>query len=390
MNRPRRLMIVAGEPSGDLHAAHLLAALRRQDPSLEAFGIGGDALVREGCDVLVHVRDMAVMGFSEVIRRLFFFRRVFRRMLAVAESRKPDAILLVDYPGFNLRFAAAAHRRGMKVLYFICPQVWAWNRSRIPAMARSVNRLLSIFPFEPEVFGGTSLQVDYVGHPLVEASAHIRNSPPEVLPWPGPVRVAMLPGSREHEVRRLLPVYLETARALARTRPEVGFLFAAPDERIAAMLRPQAESPRGLPSRVVVGQTPQALIQAHAAIVASGTATLESALLRCPTVLVYRVSALTYALGRFLVRVPHIGIVNILAGSRVMPEFLQDAAKPDAIAAAVQPLLGDTPARRQMLAAFAHVAEQLGTGGAIERAAGIVARELVLGDPPPTPPSTDR
>lgn len=189
--RPLRLLIVAGEVSGDRQAARLLQALKARHPAIETFGIGGDALRAEGMDILMDARHMAVMGLTEVLKRLFFFRRVFFDLLRAARERRPDAVLLVDYPGFNLRFAERAHRLGFKVIYYICPQVWAWNRRRIPYMAGIVDRLISIFPFEPEVFRGTPLKVDYVGHPFYEeAQTRLRHPPPRPRlaghPPPGP------------------------------------------------------------------------------------------------------------------------------------------------------------------------------------------------------------
>ena len=227
MRRPVRVLIVAGELSGDMHAAGLVRALRRRLDAMECYGIGGDALQREGVEIIRHARDMAVMGFLELIPKLAFFRRAFRDLLRLAAERRPDVVLLVDYPGFNLRFAARAHAMGLKVVYFICPQVWAWHRSRMTAMARNVDRLISILSFEPAEFEGTGLAVDYVGHPLVDDMRRAREEPLPELPWGGGPRVAVLPGSRAQVVRRMLPVFLRTADAFARRRPGATFLIAS-------------------------------------------------------------------------------------------------------------------------------------------------------------------
>jgi lipid-A-disaccharide synthase len=177
MSRPRELLVIAGEISGDMHAAGVIRELKKLDPTIRYYGIGGPRLRAEGVETFQDVREMGVMGIVEVLKRLFFFRRVFREMEALARTRKPDAVLLVDYPGFNLRFAASAHAMGIKVIYYICPQVWAWNRSRIPKMAAVVDRLMAIFPFEPKVFEGTGLEVDFVGHPLVTEIQEVLKAP---------------------------------------------------------------------------------------------------------------------------------------------------------------------------------------------------------------------
>ncbi|MBI2437729.1 MAG: lipid-A-disaccharide synthase [Lentisphaerae bacterium] len=376
--KPPTLMIIAGEISGDLHAASLLRAIRRRRPDLQCFGIGGANLRAAGMEIHYDVRDMAVLGLSEVLWRLRFFRKVFNEMLALARARAPDAILLVDYPGFNLRFAARAHALGFKVLYYICPQVWAWDRGRIPLVARSVDRLLAIFPFEVDVFKDSSLRVDFVGHPLVTQAAQARAEPLASLPWQGEPRIALLPGSRYHEIKRILPV-MWAAAALGQAQfPDAGWIIAAPSPEVAlwvhAVLRELGKGPQRV--TVVAGQTPQVLRQARAALVASGSATIEAALMRCPMLVVYRVAWATYFFGRLLVRVPFLGMVNIVSGERLCPEFIQHAARPAAMAAALTPLLREGPERETMLSGLDRVRQALGEGDAAERAADIVLQEL--------------
>jgi lipid-A-disaccharide synthase len=350
----------------------------RRDPSVEFFGIGGEELRAAGVHILHDAGDMAVLGIWEVIRRYGFFRAVFREMVRLAEDRRPDAVLLVDYPGFNLRFAAQARRMGLKVLYYVCPQVWAWHRSRIGKMARIVNRLIVIFPFEPAVFAGTGLRVDFVGHPLVDESKRALAEPLRELPWGGGARVAILPGSRAQEVDRILPPMAAAAGLLQERVPGVSFLVAAPSEDIAARVRAIMAGAARKPDScaIVVGQTRQILRQARAAMVASGTATIETALMGCPMIVVYKTSAPTYHIGRLLVKVSHLGMVNIVAGRTLCPEFIQGAATPEAMAAAMALLVGDTPARAAMLAGLEDVRRSLGEGGAPERAADIVLDEL--------------
>ena len=376
----RSVLVIAGEVSGDQRAAELIHAVRIRHPEVHFWGIGGPEMRAAGVATLHDIREMAVMGLVEVLRRYFFFRRVFDEMLAAAEARKPDAVLLVDYPGFNLRFAAEMKRRGVKVIYYICPQVWAWHRSRIPKMAQIVDRLLAIFPFEPQVFAGTKLKVDFVGHPLVDVAHAARSAPPQSLPWQGEPRIALLPGSRRQEIERILPSIWQAAALIQKQNPGASFILAAPSENVAKLVRATlvqlGRSPENC--ELVVDQTRAVLRQAHAALVASGTATLETALMGCPMLVVYKTSLPTYLIGRQLIRVNHIGMVNLIADRTVCPEFIQHDATPEKLAAGLLPLLGDTPERAAQLAGLAEVATKLGAPGAAIRAAEILIAELSL------------
>lgn len=367
-------MIIAGEISGDMHAARVVQAVRDVCPGATFYGVGGERMREVGVDTSYDVGDMAVVGFAEVVRRLAFFRRVFREMVDLAYRRKPDAIILVDYPGFNLRFAARAHAMGFKVIYYICPQVWAWCRSRIPKMAAIVDRLITIFPFEEAHFRGTHLDVKFAGHPLVDEARALLESPERELPWGRGPGVALLPGSRTNEIEKLLPVMWGAAAILEQRRPELGFIVAAPSDREASLIGTMIEELPNGPTRcsVVTTNTRQVLRQARAAMVASGTATIEAALMGCPMVVAYKVVPLTYLLGKLLVKVPHIGMVNIVAGKQVCPEFIQGRATPKAIAAALDPLLDDGPERTGMIEELAVVANTLGPGRAAYRTAELI------------------
>ena len=377
-----QIMIIAGEVSGDQHASDLVRSIREKAPETAFFGIGGDLMRQEGVDTLYDVKDMAVMGLSEVFRRLGFFFKVFSVSLRVARERRPDAVILVDYPGFNLRFAKRANRLGLKVIYYICPQVWAWNRSRITRMARVVDRLITIFPFEVDCFKDTALPVAFVGHPLVEKSRDVLATPDILLPWQGKPRIALLPGSRVHEIDRLLPDMWDAAGELSTKHPEASFLIASPNSEMSATIRQLIDKTPGGPARwdCVAGQTRQILRQANAAIVASGTATIEAALMRCPMVVIYRVAPLTYFFGKMLVRVDNIGMVNIVAGKRICPELLQKDISGRTIANAIEPLLSDSDARAQILRELDTVIGALGDGGAAPKAAQIILDELSRND----------
>ncbi len=213
---PRRLMVVAGEVSGDLHAARLVQALRARAPDVEVFGVGGDHLRAAGAETVFDIGELAVTGFTEVLRHLPRLRRLFQALQRLVDTRRPDAVLLVDYPGFNLRLAERLHARGVKTLYYVCPQVWAWHRARIPRLARCVDRLMAFFPFEAAIFEGTGLQVDVVGHPLVDDACAELERPAAPLPWPGSPRVALLPGSRRQEIERVLPSVYRGAASCCR------------------------------------------------------------------------------------------------------------------------------------------------------------------------------
>ncbi len=376
----KRVMIVAGEVSGDLHAARLVRDLHAIRGDVEFFGIGGDALRREGVRIHVDARDMAVVGFVEVISRLSFFRGVFKRMVTMLREERPDALLLVDYPGFNLRLAAKAHAMGIPVLYYVSPQVWAWHKSRIPKMAKILDLLMVIFPFEVDVFRGTGLKTVFVGHPLVESVKRTLSKPAEELPWPaGGRRIGLLPGSRRQEIERILPVMLDAARELRRRDPSTTFLIPAASAEIRGLIEAQIAARTAAEREalgVVDGQMREVARQAGAAMVCSGTATVETALMKCPMIVVYRMTAPTYWFGRMIIRVPWLGMVNLIAKRELCPEFIQGAARPAAMADAIEALAGDTPARREQLAGLDEVSRTLEGEGGIQTAGQVVADVL--------------
>ena len=377
---PKKVMVVAGEVSGDQHAARLVRDLRAARQDVEFFGIGGDALRREGVRTVVDARDMAVVGFFEVLARYPFFRRVFRQMTELLAAEKPDALLLVDYPGFNLRLAEKAHGLGIPVYYYVSPQVWAWHRSRIPKMAKIIDLLMVIFPFEVDVFKGTGLKTVFVGHPLVESTKRTWAAASPELPWPaGSRRVGILPGSRRQEIQRVLPPMLAAARELRLRDPQTAFLIPAASDEIRGLIEAQLAA---LPANeraaigVVTGQMREVARQARAAMVCSGTATVETALMKCPMIVVYRTTAATYWFGRMIIRVKWLGMVNLIANRTLCPEFIQDAATPAAMADALEPLLADGPARQAQLEGLAEVARALEGQGPIWTAGQLVAEAL--------------
>ena len=364
-----RALLSCGETSGDLYAGELVRELYLRQPGLEIFGLGGDRLAAQGAELLAHVKDLAVVGLLEVVSHLRSLRRVFDRVLAEVDRRKPDVAVLVDYPDFNLRLARQLRKRGVRVVYYVSPQVWAWRRGRLDTIRRTVDHMLVIFPFEEALYRDAGLPVTFVGHPLVD----LVHPPPDGkrflkdqgLDSERPV-IGLLPGSRPKEMSHNLPPLVGAVERLSRARPELQFLLA-----LAPSLDPHTVSGAlgGLPVRIVANQAQAVLACSTVSIVASGTATVEAALLGAPMVVVYRLAPLTYLLGRRLVKVPHFAMANLIAGERVVPEVIQRELTPERVAAEVSALL-DSPARRQkMKEGLAEVRRRLGQPGASARAA---------------------
>ena len=365
---------MAGEVSGDLHASRAVHAVKARSPETIFWGIGGDDLRSEGVELLRHTDQMSVMGIVEVLKQYRFFKTVFRQVLAEVDTRKPDAALLVDYPGFNLRLAAELKKRGVKVFYYISPKVWAWNKKRIPKMAKVIDRLMVVFPFEVEVFRGSGLQVDFVGNPLVGQIDEFLAGEHTELPWQSERKIALLPGSRRQEIERILPTMLSSAKQLETQFPDVSFMIATPNERIERIVCELIFQCPEKPARlnVICGNARELMRQAEAAIVTSGTATLETALIGTPHILVYKTSAFTYWFARSVVKISHIGLANIVAGRMVCPELIQQAATAETLASEITKLMSDTPERVAMLNGYAEVRQLLGSKKAAENAAAIL------------------
>lgn len=360
-----RVFLVAGEASGDLHAANLLKALRGLAPDVEAFGVGGERLRAEGLECVARSEELSVMGLAEVLRHLPRLLRLARRVRRAAAALRPDVAVLVDSPDFNLPLARHLRRAGIPVAIYVSPQLWAWRPGRVRRIRRDVRRVLCILPFEAEFYERHGVAAEHVGHPLVDELGPVTAAPT----GRDPAAVALLPGSRWHEVHALLPGMADALRLLAARRPGVrGRLVVAPGLEIDRLL-PLAGAARALLD-VVVADRHRALAGCAAAMVASGTATLECALLDVPMVVGYRLHAVTYALARRLVKVPHVALANLVAGERLAAELVQDAFTPARLAAEVERLLGaGGEAQRRGLA---RVRERLGAPGASARAAAAV------------------
>ena len=374
-----QLLMVAGEVSGDSHGADLLAALRRRRPTLEAFGMGGSELRRAGLDVVARSSDISVVGLVEALRVVPRAHRITRRLLAEVERRRPAVAVLIDSPDFNLRLAEKLARRGVEVVYYVSPQVWAWRSGRVATIARHVKRMLVLFGFEREWYAARGVDAVHVGHPLVDRVPHDlprawdrREADPETY------RVALLPGSRPSEVRMLLPLMLASAERLAaRFRVELQ-IIRAPD--LSDDLFADSVSRSGLPARIVRQDRASAIADSHLALCASGTATLEVGMLGTPMVVVYRVKRWSYWLGRLVIRVPYISLVNLVLGTAAVPELVQDEASPEAVAAAGATLLTDRSARDAQRSLLRRIRAELGEPGGAEKAAAEVL--AVIGDAP--------
>jgi lipid-A-disaccharide synthase len=373
--RKARLLISCGEPSGDLYGSELVNRLRPLVPRLEVFGLGGDRLQDEGVSLVAHVRDLAVVGLLEVVSHLRKLRGIFRRVLAEVDRERPDLAVLVDYPDFNHRLARELKKRGVRVVYYVSPQLWAWRGGRIRTVRATVARMLVIFPFEEALYRNAGVPVSFVGHPLLD-SVHAEPDPGAFLAGLGldphrPV-VAVLPGSRTQEVLHNLPPLAGGIDQIAKVRPDVQFLLAAAPSLPEALFAPLA----GRPIHVLSGLTHRIVGSATLALVASGTATVETALLGTPMVVVYRVAPLTYLLGRPFVRVSQFAMVNLIAEKAVAPELIQGDFTAQRVAQEALALLDDPERRKRMQDDLAQVRRRLGGPGASLRAAEAVASEL--------------
>jgi len=338
---PAPLLIVAAEASADLHAAQVVRALRAEHPGFRCYGIGGPALRAEGLEGIGRAEDLAVMGLWEVVARLPVIKRAYDGVLDRVRRDPPAAALLLDYPGFNFRMMKALDRRGIPVVYYICPQVWAWHEERVSVLARHTAKRLVIFPFEEVFFRERGVEARYVGHPLLD----ILPAPPETPPG-GDLRVGIFPGSRKSEYARLLPDFGRLALAAHRSHPSLRFiLFPAPTVPVRDLLR---HLPRGLEVETPEGDRHAAMAGLHFALMASGTITLEAALLGVPGMVGYRVNAWTYRFLKRRVKVPFISIVNLLLGREVFPEFLQGACGSPAMEAAFLECLASVERRAAM------------------------------------------
>jgi len=378
-SRVKKVMIVAGEASGDLHGSNLVKAMRHIDPQIHFYGIGGERLKEAGVEIVANSSDMAVVGLTEVLSKLGFILKARRKLKKYLQEEPPDLLILIDYPDFNLPLARKARKNGVKVFYYISPQVWAWRKRRIYSIARLVDRMAVILPFETSTYERVKLDVSFVGHPLLDAVKK-KYTREEALKnfdlKDGVTTVGILPGSRDGEVMKLLPEMLKAAELLEHRLSSVQFILPLADtlshDFVAGIVRQYSANVKIVKDNVydVIGLS-------DIAMVASGTATLETALLETPMIIVYKVSPVSYLMGRIFIDVDHIGIVNIIAGKTIVPEFIQNDANPEAMANEIFDILTNKLRMDQTKQDLAKIRGKLGTPGAAVRTARL-AYEMIL------------
>lgn len=378
MSSALQILVVAGEASGDAHAAELVAALRARRPDLTFFGMGGSRLAAQGVELLYGAHEVNVMGITEVLPKIPRILRVMGGLARAAAERRPVCAILVDIPDFNLRLAARLKKLGIPVAYYVSPMIWAWRRGRVKTIARLVDRMLCILPFEEDFYREAGVDARYVGSPVLEQ-----------VPSPGSTRdfrrqlglpvetptLALLPGSRMSEIRRILPAMVGAAQRLVAERPGLQVVVPVAPTIAREEILSRFEG-SGVTPVLVDGRAPEVVGSSDAAIVASGTAALEAGLMQRPLVVVYRVSLITYWVGRMMLKVAHVALVNLLANRRVVPELLQGEMTPERIAGEIRELWVPGKRRDELLQGLAEVRTRLGEAGAAERAAESVLELL--------------
>jgi len=368
----KEIMLVVGEASGDIHGANLIKALRTRDPTLKAYGVAGEQLGQTDFEALFSVSKLTGMGFVELAGNLGNVWRAYRLLRRTLRQRRPNLLILVDFPEFNLRLAKLAKALHIPVLYYVSPQIWAWRRGRVRQIARWVDQMAVVFPFEVSFYESHGVKVVFVGHPLLDA-VHVKEDRETVLSRlgldPAKATIALLPGSRHREVSYHLPVMLEASARLSSER-EIQFLVVRADTVDAGELRSMVA--RVNLKMPVIDQARYDAVNASDLVwTASGTATLETALLRKPMIIVYRLSWLTYCLARLLMRVDHIGMINLIAKKRLVPELVQADLTAQRLIEESRTLLDNQPARSQIIEKLSELREKLGPSGAADRVADL-------------------
>jgi lipid-A-disaccharide synthase len=369
----KTIMIIAGEASGDMHGANLVREMLKLDPALNFYGIGGNKLLKEGVQLLANASGMAVVGLTEVISKLGKFLKIMGMMKRSMDERRPDLVILIDYPDFNLPLAKAAKKRGIKVFYYISPQVWAWRKGRIGQIKKTVDKMAVILPFEVDTYAAKGFAVDYVGHPLLDLVKPAYSKLESLKMFnlnENKTTIGLLPGSRLSEVTKLLPEMLRASEILAQKIPDMQFILPLADTLEQKTVE-DIIAGSSIKVKVIPGQTYDAVSCCDLAIVASGTATLETALLGVPMIIIYKISPLSYLIGKLIVDVQNIGMANIIAGKTVVPEFIQEDVNGNRIAAEAIDILTNDERKQEIIKELAAIRSKLGNPGASRRAAQI-------------------
>jgi len=376
--KSKKVLLVAGEVSGDLHGSHLVEAIQRIEPGVQFFGVGGEGLEKRGVKLLYPAHSLSVVGITEVFVKLGTILKALRGLKRSLKREKPDLVILIDFPEFNLRLAKIAHRRGIPILYYISPQVWAWRPKRIKLIAQLVKKMVVLFPFEVPLYEAAGVDVEWVGHPLLDI---VKPTLPKEKAFqqfgldPKQRTIGLLPGSRSHEVERLLPPLLTSAHLLQKEIPDLQFIIPLAPGLPKTILSSQMKN-ISLPVKVVEGFTYDVMNLSDLLITASGTATLEGAIFGKPMIIIYKVSFLSYWIVRALIRVDHIGLVNLVAEKEIAPELIQKDVHPQRIADEALRILRDPILSRKMSESMGEVRQKLGKPGAAQRAAQIVVSLL--------------
>jgi lipid-A-disaccharide synthase len=370
----KKVLIIAGEASGDLHGANLARELRKQEPSLVLYGVGSKNMRDAGVRMLADASDISVVGAFEALTHLGAILGVFNRLKGFLKQERPELLILIDFPEFNIRLGKAAKKLGIPVLYYISPQVWAWRKGRVKIIAGLVKTMIVVFPFEKEIYEKAGVDVRYVGHPLTDVVQSALSQAEARMQLGLAIdkrTIALLPGSRIKEITYLLPDMLTAAGILKERFQDLQFVLPVAHTLSESFIRKFTDA-NTVPVKLVDGRVYDALRASDAAIVTSGTATLETGLMAVPMIIVYRFSSLSYLIGRMLVYVQQIGLVNIVAGKRVVPELVQHASTPGNMANAMTKILGDPATYQQMRNDLAGIRTLLGEGGTSSRVASVV------------------
>ncbi|MCK4715800.1 MAG: lipid-A-disaccharide synthase [Candidatus Marinimicrobia bacterium] len=374
----KKIFISAGELSGDIHGGNLVSAIRQINPGIEITAIGGDNMAGAGAELLYHIRETSIMGFAEVVKHLPFIRKLWKNTLRHIDKIKPDLVVVIDYPGFNLRLAKAVSKRNIPVIYYISPQVWAWHQSRIKKIKRYTKEVLCILPFEQEWFRKRGINARFVGHPLLdqitkEKNDNLQSSP--IRPSSASLVIGLFPGSRLQEVQRHLPVMIDSVKKLRDKFPEiVAAVSIAPEIDMSAYRKVyDFEWLYWIENR-----NHQLMNESDLLIMSSGTATLEATIFNTPMIVIYRLNSLSYRLGKLLIKVPYITIANLIANKRGVTELIQHDANADTIASEAETILSNPQRRDETIQFLKNVTQRLGKPGASERAARIILEYIAI------------
>jgi lipid-A-disaccharide synthase len=378
----KKILLVAGETSGDLHGAHLVEAIHQIDPEVQLVGVGGEHLARKGMKILYHSQSLAVVGITEVLFKLRTILKALKGLKKSLDQEKPNLIVLIDFPDFNLRLAKIAHQKGIPVLYYISPQIWAWRPGRVKLIAERVKKMVVFFPFEVPLYKAARVDVEWVGHPLVDIVKPTLSKEEAFRKFgldPQRRTVGLLPGSRIREVERLLPPLLASAHLLQKEIPDLQFVIPLAPGFTEETLSPWMRN-RPAPLKFIQGWTYDVMNISELLILASGTATLEGAILGKPMIIIYKGSLLSYWIARAMIQVNHIGLANLVAGKRIAPELIQKDVNPKRIAEEGLRILKDSLLQQEMVESLKEVRQRLGNPGAAQRAARIVMSLLQTGE----------